>query len=144
MIRSLLLTMLICAPARAVELEIVFAGFPDASAPIVAGLFDNADAFDRREGPIRDEAMDISGESLIWRPRPVDPGQYAVLAFQDLNQNGILDMDDRGRPLEPYTATGRLGRREPAFRQSAVRLDGAHHRIELDQWRFRKRRSARP
>jgi len=53
------------------------------------------------------------------------PGQYAAVAFQDLNGNGKLDKNFLGIPKEPYGfsngARGSAG--PPKFSEAAVTLD---------------------
>jgi len=53
----------------------------------------------------------------------VEPGIYAVAAFQDLNGNGILDKTQNGLPLEPYGFSNGAGRSAaPHFGQAPVQV----------------------
>ena len=64
----------------------------------------------------------------------VEPGTYAVAAFQDANGNRQLDRTRLGLPLEPYGLSGDAGRRaRPDFAQAAlpVREPGAAVRLRL-------------
>lgn len=42
---------------------------------------------------------------IIFSFKSVAYGEYPVQAFQDMNSNFTLDMDEYGRPLEPCVAT---------------------------------------
>ena len=64
----------------------------------------------------------------------VEPGRYAVAAFQDLNANRRLDRTGLGLPLEPYAFSGETGRRaRPDFAGAsfALREPGAAIRVRL-------------
>ena len=43
-----------------------------------------------------------NGQSLIVHFKDLPPGEYAAVAFQDVNGNGILDKNFLGIPKEPY------------------------------------------
>jgi uncharacterized protein (DUF2141 family) len=57
----------------------------------------------------------------------LEPGDYAVSAFHDKNNNGRLDTGFAGKPTEPYgfsnDARGRFG--PPKFEQARFRLDNS-------------------
>ncbi|HEY3838603.1 MAG TPA: DUF2141 domain-containing protein [Bryobacteraceae bacterium] len=57
----------------------------------------------------------------------LEPGEYAVSAYQDKNNNGRLDTGFGGKPTEPYgfsnDARGRFG--PPKFDQARFRLDAS-------------------
>ena len=64
----------------------------------------------------------------------IDPGSYAVAAFQDLNGNRRLDRTPLGLPLEPYAFSGDAGRTgRPDFARAAftLRESGAAIRVRL-------------
>ncbi len=46
--------------------------------------------------------LDIENLESIWQVRKVDPGEYAILAFHDLNDNMKLDKNFFGKATEPY------------------------------------------
>jgi uncharacterized protein (DUF2141 family) len=140
-----MLLLLEIAPAKAQEetrLVLSFSQPPDAEAPILAALFADEASFEAREGPVRSASI-RPGADLNWQPEPLPVGAYALLAFQDLNGDGSLNLDDRGRPLEPFTATGRLGRGQPRYSQAVMEFDAGDHHIEVNDWRYRKRRTSR-
>ena len=66
--------------------------------------------------------------------RGVRPGTYAVLAFQDLNGNGVLDRNLLGIPTEPFgfsnDARGRFG--PPGFDAAAVKIPDRPVTIRLN------------
>lgn len=43
-----------------------------------------------------------NGDSVIVTLENVMPGSYAVLVYQDKNENKSMDFDSNGMPLEPH------------------------------------------
>jgi uncharacterized protein (DUF2141 family) len=66
-----------------------------------------------------------SGQSLVVHFKDLPPGEYAAVAFQDVNGNGKLDKNFLGIPKEPYgfsnSARGSAG--PPKFSAAAVTLN---------------------
>lgn len=64
------------------------------------------------------------GKATVTFPN-LEPGEYAVSAYHDMNHNGRLDTGFAGKPTEPYgfsnDAKGRFG--PPKFDQARFRLD---------------------
>jgi uncharacterized protein (DUF2141 family) len=64
------------------------------------------------------------GRATVTVPN-LEPGEYAVSAYHDMNHNGRLDTGFAGKPTEPYgfsnDAKGRFG--PPKFDQARFHLD---------------------
>ena len=73
-----------------------------------------------------DALVEMGGEVLAEKMRFVfvlPPGKLAVRLFQDTNENGKLDSNALGVPVEPYGFSGRSASRgAPSFREAAVDL----------------------
>jgi uncharacterized protein (DUF2141 family) len=53
----------------------------------------------------------------------VEPARYAILAFQDLDNTGILERSKLGIPLEPFALSNNAGRTgKPTFEAAAVTI----------------------
>ncbi|PUA27695.1 MAG: hypothetical protein B0W54_14215 [Cellvibrio sp. 79] len=66
------------------------------------------------EGPIRIPLGDVP------------TGHYAVKLFQDENDNGMIDKDSAGIPIEPYGFSNNGGSYgQPSFDEAKVRIDKA-------------------
>ncbi len=66
-----------------------------------------------------------AGPTLSVTIPDVEPGVYAVAAYQDLNGNGSLDRSRNGLPLEPYGFSNGAGRfAAPSFERAALRIGG--------------------
>lgn len=132
------------AADESVRLEISFAVPPQPEGSVQAALFSDEESFDEWKDPVRSVALPLGEETLLWIPEPLPAGTYALLAFQDLNEDGVLNFDERGRPTEPFTASGRMGRGGPRFRRAAMELAAGEHRVEISDWRFRAPRETEP
>ncbi|MBX9933920.1 MAG: DUF2141 domain-containing protein [Methylobacterium sp.] len=82
----------------------------------------------------QDDPVRGTGQRVVFRG--VQPGVYAVAAFQDVNGNGKLDRTGLGLPLEPYGFSGEVARRaRPEFESAAfaLREPGASLRVRLSR-----------
>lgn len=62
----------------------------------------------------------------------IPPGRYAVLSYQDLNNDGSLDRSKLGLPLEPFALSNDAGRRgRPTFEQAAISIGEGPRDITL-------------
>ena len=64
----------------------------------------------------------------------VPPGDYAVRAFVDLNDNGELDLNRRGRPTEPYASSQSpdRNRRSQRFEHALITLSAEQPSVTLE------------
>ncbi len=139
MIRKLFLGLaLMCVgalPVHAANLLLTIDGIRSNVGEILIGVYDTADGFksaidsSATKSALRPEAWRIVGaalraqtgaQSIIFADLP--PGRYAVIAFHDANDNGLLDANVLGVPVEGYgfsnNAQGFLS--APSFDAAAV------------------------
>ena len=104
---------------------------PPATGAVVALLFDSADAFADLRDPVATQTLAADGISdAIFEG--LAPGRYAVLAFHDVNGNGILDVNFLGIPREPLGFSNRYrGKGAPAFSAAALAV-GETERVPVD------------
>lgn len=71
------------------------------------------------------------GQSARHTFQDLPSGTYAIMAFQDLNNNGALDKNFIGFPKEPLVAyqMKRLGK--PSFKKSSITLSDQPVSVEL-------------
>lgn len=64
---------------------------------------------------------------------PLAPGAYAIRAFVDLDGNGELATNERGRPEEPFAISVGEGRRQPSthFSRSIFQLHEGQPEVTL-------------
>ena len=138
--------LLLSCSAQAGQLGIAVEQVRSDRGTIMIGLYDNAQAFDRAVGSVDSKALLIepgrfaaitvrasAAKGTIVTFSDVRPGRYAVIAFQDENDNAKLDRNIFGVPTEPYgfsnNVRGLFG--APAFDRAAVAVDGSQSLIRI-------------
>lgn len=63
----------------------------------------------------------------------IPPGDYAIRAFVDLDDNGELNLNSRGRPTEPYASSlsPDRNRRSQRFEHAIIRLSADQPSVTL-------------
>lgn len=118
------------APEVAVEFR--FGPHDHDEASIVAALFDSLSNFEARR-PLR--SVRLAPGVQRWRVEDLEPGRYALLAFIDVDGDGELGVDERGLPVEPFTASGRGPLRRPGYARAVIDLQAPAQRVDLLPWR---------
>ena len=115
-------TLLANSVAHAADLTVEVAGLKDAKGQVMVAVYDRADSFLKQPLRAATTAAQAGKVQLVISDLPA--GDYAVTVFQDKNDNGALDTNPVGMPIEPYgfsnDAAGRMG--PPSFEQARVRL----------------------
>lgn len=107
------------SPQRA-TLTVVVTGVHPGKGKVRVGVWRASDTF-LKGASFRRAVVVASAERVTVKFENIDPGQYAVNAYQDENDNGSLDTGFMGKPKEPYgfsnDARGTFG--PPSFRAAA-------------------------
>jgi len=137
--------MLMGLPAQAGDLKVSIEGVRSSAGALMIGLYDGPEHFNTaidkaaEVGTLNDEARlggvalrSIAGtQSVVFTN--LKPGNYAVIVFHDENDNGKLDKNFWGVPIEGYgfsnNAQGSLG--PPDFKEVAMTLDEAGKEISI-------------
>lgn len=84
-----------------------------------SSTFPEAEPFRSASGVANSSGLDITFEDL-------PAGRYAIAVIHDENENGVLDSNDYGMPVEGFgfsnNVMGEMG--PPSFTQAAVTVDG--------------------
>ena len=84
------------------KLTIAFRNLPHKQAPIRLNIYRRTDNFPAADTPFQSHVIDPAGRSDISFQVPeLETGEYAIVFFQDLNGDGILQKDVTGLPQEP-------------------------------------------
>jgi uncharacterized protein (DUF2141 family) len=143
---SLALASIGALPVYAANLTVTIEGVHSNAGEILIGLYDRADAFNlaidssATKSALLPQAWRIVGaslraktgsQSIIFTQLP--PGRYAVIAFHDENDNGLLDANAFGVPTEGYgfsnDAHGFLS--APSFDAAAIELGSVDKSISI-------------
>ncbi len=122
---ALVLSVTAATPVLAGELTIEVSGITPGRGQIYLAVYDRPETFPTAGLQRTGQILAASGQSLVARFKDLPPGQYAAVAFQDVNGNGKLDKNFLGIPKEPYGfsngARGSAG--PPKFSAAAVTLN---------------------
>lgn len=105
---------------------------------VAIALFESPEAYDKRSPALRSVVLPVEGQAREWLLDDLAPGDYAAVAYQDLNDNHTLDKGRLGIPKEPYgfsnDAKAAFG--PPSFDRARFRYDGDGATLEI---RLRRR-----
>ena len=132
---ALIATSLIAAPlALASELTVNVEGIAKAQGSISLGLFDEKSY--NSEGAVNGANLTVEGNSVTVTFDGVEPGEYAVKLFHDVNGDGEMNTNPFGMPTEPFAfsndAKGRFGPAKWDDAKFSVTADGAVHTITMN------------
>lgn len=121
LIRTAVLALAAAAPlAHAADLVIHVDNVKAAGGQVMVALYDDAGAFLKQPARVAKAKAEAGGTTLVFHD--LAPGAYGFSVFHDANDNGRLDTNPMGIPIEPIAfsnnAQGRMG--PPAF--DAVKL----------------------
>ena len=122
------------APTASLELEVT--GIDEMRGSIVVAVFDSEQTFDERIDPVAQARLPIEAGAVSWSTELEAPATYAVIVYQDLNENGEIDMRRFGPPREPYGFSNNVRGRfaPPGFDEARFLLEpeGRLISIEID------------
>lgn len=136
--RPLIQTAILCALLTAptlvhpADIRLKVDGIEKQEGTIRAALFKSESDYksDDREAEESTPAK-TGGVSLIFKNVP--PGRYSISCFQDVNDNGKIDLSFIGIPKEPYgfsnNVMGKFG--PPSFDQMAFEVGESNREVEI-------------
>lgn len=110
-------------PASAAHLQVTVSNFRGSNGSVLVALFNNERHFLKKAMATKPIAL-TSDSATTVRFENIPPGEYAVSAFHDRNNNGRLDTNAIGLPKEGFAfgnnAMGFFG--PPAFRNAKIKI----------------------
>ncbi len=89
-------------PAFAADLTINLTGVRASTGVVKVALLDSQAAWDGQAAPVDATGAPPAGDSATFRFTDLKPGTYAVAISHDENDNGKLDSNIVGMPIEGY------------------------------------------
>ncbi len=87
--------------------------------------FNNRIAFVRKQAVVMDNSVEVVFENL-------PPNSYAIICFHDANDNGKMDFDESGMPLEDYgTSAQNRSFGPPSFRDALFEVKDKELTFEI-------------
>ncbi len=135
LISSLFLSMTfsMAMSAQAAELKLEIADVKSNEGHLLIALYDNAENFLKK--PVKALRVAAQKNATTVQISDLPVGDYAVVVFHDANNNGALDRNPVGMPIEDYAfgnnAVGVMA--APSFNESKIHLPegGASSRLNL-------------
>jgi len=126
---------LFAAPfASASDLTVQIEGISDAKGTIVLGLFDAA-TYDG-DGAVNGANLKVEGNAVETVFEDLEPGEYAIKLYHDVNDDGEMNTNPFGMPTEPFAfsnnAKGRFGPAKWDAAKFVVEADGTTHTITMN------------
>jgi uncharacterized protein (DUF2141 family) len=122
---AFVLSVIAAMPVVAGDLTIEVSGITPGRGQIYVAVYDHPETFPTAGKQRTGQIMESTAEGLVAHFKDLPPGEYAAVAFQDVNGNRILDKNFLGIPKEPYGfsngARGSVG--PPKFAAAAVTLN---------------------
>jgi uncharacterized protein (DUF2141 family) len=103
--------------AAAADLSVKLSGIKSADGKVHVQLFSDPDAFPDGN-PDQKQVVAANPEGVTVTFESLEPGEYAVGAFHDANDNGKLDANFMGMPTEDVGNSGEKALAKPGFEKS--------------------------
>jgi uncharacterized protein (DUF2141 family) len=134
---ALVMTLVLCAPARAGTVEVEVVNVSPGAGEIKVALCDSELEPERCQ---RNATAAASAPSVRVAFPDVPPGRYAVAAFQDVDGTGALRRGKLGIPLEPFGFSNGAGlTRKPTFDAAAFTVGDGARRVSVSLRRPKRR-----
>lgn len=120
--------------ANAADLTVTVEGISQAKGTIMLGLFDEATY--NGDGLLNGANLKVESDRVTVTFEGLDPGEYAVRLYHDLNDDGEMNTNPFGMPTEPYAfsndAKGRFGPAKWEAARFTLNADGTTHTITMN------------
>ena len=113
-------------------------GFASTSGNCRIAVYSNSASFNRPEKAALRVILPIEGEVAVWEPFEEEmmklPGEVAIAAFQDVNENEKLDKNSLGIPTERYGFSNnpKRGFGPPSFQQAKFNLSTGINPLDIE------------
>lgn len=89
-------------PAAAADLTVKLHGIRAQTGLVKIAVVGSQDAWDGKAAPVQAAGAPAHGEDATFSFKDLKPGEYAVMITHDENDNGKMDTNVMGMPLEGY------------------------------------------
>ncbi|MEM7329113.1 MAG: DUF2141 domain-containing protein [Pseudomonadota bacterium] len=132
---ALMATSIVATPiATASDLTVTVEGISDVKGSIMMGLFDETTY--NGDGAVSGANLKVEGSAVTATFADLEPGEYAVRLYHDVNDDGEMNTNPFGMPTEPYAfsndAKGRFGPAKWDDAKFIVEADGTAHTITMN------------
>ncbi|MDH5394309.1 MAG: DUF2141 domain-containing protein [Gammaproteobacteria bacterium] len=94
-------------------LSVKVKGLRSSNGTVRVSLYNSEESYSNHLKPFKAAVLAITDQQCEWQLQDLEPGDYAIKLFHDVNGNAELDSSVFGVPKEPYgfsnNARGRFG-----------------------------------
>ncbi|MEP7043082.1 MAG: DUF2141 domain-containing protein [Dokdonella sp.] len=131
--RLLPLALLFCTIARSADLDVTITDIRVAKGTLMIAVVDSAAGWDDQAKAAAGGTRKASAAQESFHFANLPPGAYAVKVLHDENDNGKLDTNFMGMPIEGYGFSNNPQLlRKPTFDEAKFDLDAAGGAITID------------
>lgn len=123
---KLIMCLLIAGNTNVSDLNLVIKGVDDIKGSMYIAVFDNAESFPDFGKQLVQKVLPVDAKTLNYTFKDLPHNDYAVAIFHDINNNGLLDKNALGIPVEPYgfSRNARARFSAPPFNDAKIELKG--------------------
>ena len=108
------------------DLTVNISGIESIKGSVYIAVFSNSNSFPVFGKQWRGESISVTNKSMSYTFKNIPHDTYALAVFHDENNNGVLDKNALGIPLEPYgfSRNARARFSAPPFEDAQFNLKG--------------------
>ena len=119
-----LLTTFISPSLLAAELVVVVDNIKEVQGSLYVSLYNKEASFDSNENAVKREKVSVDKTIITLNLGDLPAGEYAVKAYQDVNDNGKIDFTTMGPPSEPFGSSSKSKELAPSsYKDAKFTLD---------------------
>jgi len=108
----------------AAELVVSVENIKKIEGSLYLSLYKSQDDFDTNNNAVKRQKVTVDTSTQKINLGDVQPGDYAVKVFHDINDNGKFDFGSSGMPAEPYGSSSQSKElAPPSFKDAKFALD---------------------
>jgi len=89
-----------CINLFSADITVEVSNIKNANGKLAIAIFDSDESFLDNKKTFRNMPLEIDDETMSWTFKDIPNGTYAIVAFHDENDNGIMDRNFIGFPIE--------------------------------------------
>ncbi len=118
------LTAFISPSLLAAELVVVVDNIKEVQGSLYVSLYNKEASFDSNENAVKREKVSVDKTTITLNLGDLPAGEYAVKAYQDVNDNGKIDFTTMGPPSEPFGSSSKSKELAPSsYKDAKFTLD---------------------
>ena len=115
----------------AAELAVAIDNIKEIQGSIYISLYDNETSFQTNENALKRQKISVDKTTILVELGDLPAGEYAVKAYQDVNDNGKIDFSGMGMPSEPYGSSSKSKEAAPPSYKDAKFMLSKNQQVQI-------------